>query len=71
MYMLDTKDPNNNGYQNEALMVWMRTAAFPSFVKLYGRIDHDHHEIFKKGLPGGSYKMSIKYSELIKLIALT
>jgi hypothetical protein len=27
-----------NGYQNEDLMVWMRTAAFPSFRKLYGRI---------------------------------
>lgn len=27
-----------NGYQNEDLMVWMRTAAFPSFKKLYGRI---------------------------------
>lgn len=27
-----------NGYQNEDLMVWMRTAAFPTFKKLYGRI---------------------------------
>jgi len=27
-----------NGYENEDLIVWMRTAAFPSFKKLYGRI---------------------------------
>lgn len=27
-----------NGFQNEDLMVWMRTAAFPTFKKLYGRI---------------------------------
>lgn len=27
-----------NGYQNEDLMVWMRTSAFPTFKKLYGRI---------------------------------
>jgi len=27
-----------NGYKNEDLMVWMRTAAFPTFKKLYGRL---------------------------------
>ena len=38
VYELDTSDPNNNGYRNEAFIVWMRTAAFPSFRKLYGRM---------------------------------
>ena len=33
------------GITNEHFMVWMRTAALPTFRKLYGRIDRD----FKKG----------------------
>lgn len=34
-------EPSQNGYENEALEVWMRTAAFPTFRKLYGtgRVD--------------------------------
>ncbi|KAG7253168.1 hypothetical protein CRUP_012360 [Coryphaenoides rupestris] len=30
------RNPNNNGFINEDLIVWMREAAFPNFKKLYG-----------------------------------
>lgn len=38
------------GFTNEALIVWMRTAALPTFRKLYGRINHDLED-FKQKLP--------------------
>lgn len=50
VYELDPKNASNNGYENEDLIVWMRTAAFPSFRKLYRRIDHTR-EGYKNGLP--------------------
>jgi len=40
VYELDVHNPSNNGYKNEDLIVWMRAAAFPSFRKLYRRVDH-------------------------------
>ncbi|KAK2091845.1 hypothetical protein P7K49_031129 [Saguinus oedipus] len=46
---LDEKDPRNNGFLNEDFIVWMRAAAFPTFKKLYGRLNQTHH--FKEGLP--------------------
>merc|ERR1712136_436817 len=30
---------SDQGYKNEALIVWMRTAAFPNFRKPYGLLD--------------------------------
>lgn len=36
---LDTTDLENNGLQNEDLIVWMRTAALPNFRKLYRKVD--------------------------------
>ena len=62
MWELDTEDEQNNGLQNEDLIVWMRTAAFPNFRKLYRKIDHNGY--FKDGLPKGNYTMEIDYSEL-------
>jgi hypothetical protein len=63
VYELDTTDANNNGYLNEAFIVWMRTAALPTFRKLYGRIDHSSSPQFHHSLPRGSYKMVVKYSK--------
>jgi len=73
LWELDTKNPNNNGFVNEDLIVWMRTAALPNFRKLYRRMDHNNEldtkdgnwtEEFKNGLPVDNfeYKLKIDYS---------
>lgn len=62
MWELDPDDPENNGFQNEDLIVWMRTAALPTFRKLYRRIDHSV-EGYKNGLPKGNYTLLVKYSK--------
>ena len=56
-----SSDPSNNGYQNEDLIVWMRTAALPTFRKLYRRVNHNSEAIFKDGLPKGTYEVNITY----------
>jgi hypothetical protein len=48
------------GYQNEDLMVWMRTAALPSFRKLYRRVNHTG--TFADGLPKGNYTLTVTYT---------
>ncbi|XP_062970914.1 cell cycle control protein 50C-like [Cynocephalus volans] len=60
IYELDEKDPKNNGFLNDDLIVWMRTAAFPTFKKLYRRLIRTHH--FIKGLPAGNYSFNITYN---------
>ncbi|KAG5673900.1 hypothetical protein PVAND_003902 [Polypedilum vanderplanki] len=60
LWELDT-NPDNNGLQNEDLIVWMRTAALPSFRKLYRRVIHDDFA-FKDGLPRGMYTLNITYN---------
>jgi hypothetical protein len=52
--------PSNdeNGYKNQALEVWMRTAAFPTFRKLYGKKDDD--------LMAGTYKLTVAYNYPVK-----
>lgn len=62
IYELDLEDPENNGFQNEDFIVWMRTAALPTFRKLYRRIDHSQ-SMFKDGLPRGNYSLKIDYSK--------
>uniref|UniRef100_A0A8C3X2H1 Cell cycle control protein n=1 Tax=Catagonus wagneri TaxID=51154 RepID=A0A8C3X2H1_9CETA len=52
-YELDEEDPGNNGFINDDFIVWMRTAAFPTFKKLYRRLHRIQH--FTEGLPAGSY----------------
>ncbi|KAM7286824.1 cell cycle control protein 50A [Ixodes scapularis] len=48
------------GFENESLIVWMRTAALPTFRKLYGRVDHTQ-EYFINALPKGTYDLEIQY----------
>lgn len=62
-----TKPPNwplpveqVGGFENESLIVWMRTAALPTFRKLYGRVDHSR-EFFVSSLPKGDYDLEIQY----------
>ena len=51
---LDPDNIYNNGYKNEAFEVWMRTAAFPTFRKLYGRLGTNLHP--------GEYQVLISYN---------
>lgn len=65
---LSPNDPDENGFKYEPLMVWMRVAAFPSFRKLYGRVDHGSHahsqsQLFLRSLPAGNYTLHISYSK--------
>ena len=69
VYMLDPSDVDNNGYKNERLIVWMRTAALPTFRKLHGRVNHDSAP-FEDGLPKGNYTVTIGYSILYTEINL-
>lgn len=55
-----SSNPDNTGYKNEELIVWMRTAALPTFRKLNRRIDHQG--TFKDGLPKGSYEVYVSYA---------
>jgi len=59
IWELDMVDPDNNGFQNEDLIVWMRTAALPNFRKLYRKLDGD----FKNGLTAThKYRLEIAYN---------
>jgi len=60
VWQLDPKNPSNNGYENEDLIVWMRTAALPTFRKLWARVD-DSAETFKHSLPNGTYRLLVDY----------
>lgn len=62
-----SSNPNEEqGFRYEPLIVWMRTAALPTFRKIYGRIAHNYHDNIPEygaGLPAGDYEMVINYSE--------
>ena len=47
-------EPSENGYKNQALEVWMRTAAFPTFRKLYA--------ISNEVVPAGDYTLKVNYN---------
>ena len=59
VYELDAADPSNNGYQNQDLIVWMRTAALPTFRKFYRRVNHTGQ--FSDGLLAGNYTLRVSY----------
>ena len=63
IWALDKEDPNNNGFLNEDLIVWMRTAILPNFRKLYRRVDHRKSTPFANGLPHDKdYQLRIEYN---------
>jgi len=64
LWELDPTNPENNGLQNEDLIVWMRTAAFPNFRKLYRKIDMTGP--YEDKLPKGKYRYQIDYNYRVK-----
>ncbi|CAG2105227.1 unnamed protein product [Medioppia subpectinata] len=55
----------NNGYQNERFIVWMRTAALPTFRKIFGRFRHEINEEnadYHSYLPKGRYQLIVTYA---------
>ncbi|XP_052895517.1 cell cycle control protein 50A-like [Anopheles moucheti] len=61
LWELDEQNPDNNGFQNEDLINWMRPAALPTFRKQHRRVDHSIPP-FEDGIPGGSYTLHIRYN---------
>lgn len=61
LWELDTEEKSNNGFLNEDLIVWMRTAALPNFRKLYRTIDHQQ-KFYGDGLRKGNYTLNVKYN---------
>ncbi|XP_072545569.1 transmembrane protein 30Aa [Salminus brasiliensis] len=59
VYELDPTDPDNNGFINEDFIVWMRTAALPTFRKLYRIIQKNNLTLT---LPRGNYSLDIAYN---------
>lgn len=62
VYELDPSDSENNGFINEDFIVWMRTAALPTFRKLYRIIQKKPGTTLT--LPSGQYNLEITYSIL-------
>ncbi|XP_057664557.1 cell cycle control protein 50A isoform X1 [Diorhabda carinulata] len=69
IWELDT-DPDNNGFQNEDFIVWMRTAALPTFRKLYRRVDHSQTN-FTNGLKRGTYILQVEYNYNVSTFSST
>uniref|UniRef100_A0A182SZD6 Cell cycle control protein 50A n=1 Tax=Anopheles maculatus TaxID=74869 RepID=A0A182SZD6_9DIPT len=61
LWELDALNPDNNGFQNEDLINWMRPAALPNFRKRHRRVDHSI-EPFQDGMPSGSYTLHVQYT---------
>ena len=65
-----SSDPEEYGYKNEDLIVWMRTAALPSFRKFYRRVDHSATTTFTNSLPAGNYTLTVSYSSDLVFVRL-
>ncbi|CAM4825655.1 unnamed protein product [Rotaria magnacalcarata] len=63
---LDPNNTDNNGYQNEDFIVWMRTAAMPTFRKLYRKLQRSSSGSFQNGLPQGNYTLTVTYTYPVK-----
>lgn len=64
-WQLDPSNPSNNGYENEDFIVWMRTAAMPTFRKLYRKLFNNGSSAtvkYQNGLPKGTYSLIIDYN---------
>uniref|UniRef100_A0A182MFC4 Cell cycle control protein 50A n=1 Tax=Anopheles culicifacies TaxID=139723 RepID=A0A182MFC4_9DIPT len=61
LWELDAQNPDNNGFQNEDLINWMRSAALPSFRKQHRRVDHSVTP-YEDGMPSGNYSLHILYT---------
>ncbi|XP_071597645.1 cell cycle control protein 50A isoform X2 [Heliangelus exortis] len=59
VYLLDS-EPDNNGFINEDFIVWMRTAALPTFRKLYRLIERKDN--LQPTLQAGKYSLDITYN---------
>jgi hypothetical protein len=59
---LDPNNKDNNGFQNEDFIVWMRTAAMPTFRKLYRKLNANGTGTFQNGLPKGNYTLTVTYN---------
>jgi len=66
---LDPSDESNNGYKNEDFIVWMRTAAMPTFRKLYRKLSSNGTDAFQNGLPQGTYTLTITYNYAVTSFA--
>ena len=53
------------GFENFDFMIWMQTAALPKFRKLYRGLNRTSDELFKDGLPKGSYVLKISDSKFL------
>lgn len=62
VWELDLEDPHNNGFENEDFIVWMRTAALPTFRKLYRKVNHNTPN-FVDGLRKANYTLTVEYSK--------
>ncbi|MEE6476477.1 hypothetical protein FKM82_011085 [Ascaphus truei] len=60
VYSLDPGDQDNNGFINEDFIVWMRTAALPTFRKLYRLIERK--DAMYATLEPGNYSLLIEYN---------